>query len=738
MSSRKYYKNIDLIRVLACIAVFLYHLNILKGGFLAVCVFFVLSGYLSCVSSFKREKFSIISYYKNRFLKIYIPLICVVFITISIVSLLSSINWYNLKPETTSILLGYNNFWQLGANLDYFASHSSSPFVHLWYIAILLQFDLIFPFLYLILRKIGDKVHKMIPCVLTFGLSLIGVYYFFGTSLDKNIMVTYYSTFTRVFSLLFGLSLGFIHSYYDSLVLHKIKNSKFKNLIFYLYILILVFLFIFIDAQSKYFAASMILSTIIGCRLIDYATVINKNKYNILDKIVQILSKISYDIYLVQYPIIFLFQYVNLTFGVKIVIIFILTILFSIILYSARNFNGKFKILKSVIILIISFLVSFGLLKYIGSKDYTLEMKQLEEQLLLNQETIIKNQENYELKLKEEQEAWNAILNDLETGESKLKDAVTNLSIVGIGDSVMLGAVENLYEQFPNSYIDAAVSRTAWVAGGILNDLKNKNMLGEVIVINLGANGDCSDACKQEIIEQVENRKVFWINVTNDQDVGVNEDLLRLAAQYKNMHVIDWKSISENHPEFFIVDGIHLTNNGRKAYTKAIYDAIYDVYLEDYRKKQNEIINKHDELLKNKIVFFGNNILLNSFDKLASDFSDAKFNIKADFNYETLKTEIIKGLENESLTNRIVLAFDKTANINIKQYLEIIELCKDRKVYILGMTRESLNINLPNVNVINFYNKLQNNSNYLMVDKIHLTEQGNISLIETLKQTLNN
>ena len=57
-SSKKYYKNINLIRVIACLGVLLYHFNILKGGYLAVCIFFVLSGYLSCISAFKKEKFS--------------------------------------------------------------------------------------------------------------------------------------------------------------------------------------------------------------------------------------------------------------------------------------------------------------------------------------------------------------------------------------------------------------------------------------------------------------------------------------------------------------------------------------------------------------------------------------------------------------------------------------------------------------------------------------------------------
>ena len=70
MKVNNYYKKLDIIRVIACIAVLLYHLNILKGGFLAVCTFFVLTGYLSCKSAFSKEKFSLPKYYLNRLVHI--------------------------------------------------------------------------------------------------------------------------------------------------------------------------------------------------------------------------------------------------------------------------------------------------------------------------------------------------------------------------------------------------------------------------------------------------------------------------------------------------------------------------------------------------------------------------------------------------------------------------------------------------------------------------------------------
>ena len=38
-SNNKHFKYIDILRIFSCIMIFLYHLNMLKGGFLAVSIF---------------------------------------------------------------------------------------------------------------------------------------------------------------------------------------------------------------------------------------------------------------------------------------------------------------------------------------------------------------------------------------------------------------------------------------------------------------------------------------------------------------------------------------------------------------------------------------------------------------------------------------------------------------------------------------------------------------------------
>jgi len=732
-SSKKYYARIDIIRVLSCVSVFLYHLNWLKGGYLAVCTFFVLSGYLTCVSCFKKEKFSFKSYYINKFKHLYLPLVFVTFISVAIISLIPDINWFNLKPETTSVILGYNNFWQLSANLDYFARHISSPFMHLWYMGIILQFDLIFPFFFILFKKIGEKVSKYVSLSSVWIISVVFTIVFYFASISTNIMTVYYNTFTRIFSLFLGVALGFAHTYYKPVTFN---NSECLNKwIFYIYLSILLILFCGIAADSKYFAIAMILVSLITCRLIDYGTTKSTEKLSKCNRFIKSLSNVSYEIYLVQYPIIFLLSNLNIDNITKNVLIVFLVIVVSYILHYAVNFKNdkRYKKLKVGLFIIVLIVSMFGFSKYIVAEDHTQEMKDLEEKLQLNAQIMEEKQKEFLNNQKMEEEIWNNTLKDLENDEKELSNLVSKLSIVGIGDSVMLGAVNNLYKQFPNGYFDAQVSRTAWVANDILIKLKNKGMLSENVVINLGANGDCPNWCKQDIMKTIGKRKVFWINTNNDE--GINRTLENFAKDYDNLYIIDWMSISNGHRDYFIADNIHLTEKGRKVYTQTIYDEIYNVYLEEYNKKKEEILNSYEEKQKNRLTFFGNDILLNSYGYLKEDFKEAEFVIQSEFTYEFLMTEINNRIKNNTLTHKLVFMFDKSMTINEKDYIKLIELCGDKEIYILdsnGIMKNSY----ESVNVLKFYDEIKKNKSYLMPDNIHLTDEGNLALSSMLYEKI--
>ena len=87
---------------------------------------------------------------------------------------ITDINWLNLKPECISAICGYNNFWQLNANLDYFTKNVHSPLIHSWYISILMQFDLIFPITFFIFKKIDKNVNNNISTAPTWWSPFAG------------------------------------------------------------------------------------------------------------------------------------------------------------------------------------------------------------------------------------------------------------------------------------------------------------------------------------------------------------------------------------------------------------------------------------------------------------------------------------------------------------------------------------------------------------------------------------
>ena len=714
------YKYLDILRVFLCLFVLLYHLDIVKGGYLAVVVFFVISGYLSIISIY--GKFSIKDYYKKRFIKLYIPLFVVTFISIGIISLFNDVIWINIKKETLSIIFGYNNWWQIGVNSDYFARASSSPFTHLWYISILMQFDIIFPFIYLILEKCKKKVNKLIPILSTFVLSVLSFLVFFIFYKQGNITSAYYNSFARVNAILLGMLLGYIHRDYKPMFINDFKN-KYKKIIFSIYMLLLILMFIFISSDSKLFGISFLLSTLLSLRLLDYIYVI-KDKNN---KLLKYLASISYVVYLVQYPIIFLFDYSNLSNIVRILLIVLLVLISSILITYGLN-NKEKALFRKIMFIIILFLTGFGIIRYFVSDDPTIELEKLKEQLAENEKLMEEQQKEYEIRMLQQQEEINKQLEELATQEENIGEYVKNLQITFVGDSVMLGAVNNLGNMFKNSYSDAKVSRSVWAGITVLREVKAKGILGKVVVINLGANGDCSGNCKDTLMQTIpEDREVFWLTVTNDAEVHFNDNIKKFAEKYPNLHIIDWEAASKGHSEYFYADGLHLPGTGRAAYTETIYNALCDFYKDKLKVEKEEMLKKHEEDKIKGLEFYGNELLINLYPFIESNYKEAKINSNKDYKYSTLIKELKVNLND--IKENVLFAFDESISIKKEDYLEIVNLLSNRKVYVISLnsdlTKELNSLNKDNLIVLDFSNI---DNNYYALDRIHLSKEGNEEL----------
>ena len=174
-------KGLDMLKGIAIIGIFLYHLipSIFPGGFLGVPLFFVLSGYLMFTTStsyLNTETFPVMDYYKKRIRRIIPPLFIMVMLVCCAMTLMKSRQMIGIREQILSIFLGYNNWWQIEQDASYF-SHltNASPFTHLWFLGVEMQFYLLWPLLFFLYKKLCRHAGAKHACFLFALLAILFV-----------------------------------------------------------------------------------------------------------------------------------------------------------------------------------------------------------------------------------------------------------------------------------------------------------------------------------------------------------------------------------------------------------------------------------------------------------------------------------------------------------------------------------------------------------------------------------
>lgn len=213
-----YRPDIDGLRAVAILSVVLFHAfpTQLRGGFVGVDIFFVISGFLISTIIFRslqKNDFSFIEFYAHRIKRIFPALIVVL-------TACYTFGWFALLPDEFKQLgkhmaagAGFVQNLVLWKEAGYFDTASElKPLMHLWSLAIEEQFYLIYPILIWAAWRGGLNVMTVVIllALISFGLNVSWV--------EKEAVKTFFVPQTRFWELLAGSVLAYLQFFKRKLI----------------------------------------------------------------------------------------------------------------------------------------------------------------------------------------------------------------------------------------------------------------------------------------------------------------------------------------------------------------------------------------------------------------------------------------------------------------------------------------------------------------------------------------
>lgn len=615
-------QGIDILRGIACLLVAVYHYYQFRGTYIAVIVFFALSGYLTTESLLGKEV-SYWDYCKKKIEKLYPLLLFVISIAACGVYYLEKGFGEHFRYGAISSIFGLSNIYQSFSKISYFEGHSEIlPLIHTWALSLEIQFYLLFPLLFIVLQK-WKRTEKEIAEIFFLLANLSAISMFFQYIRGTDLSRIYYGTDTRVFSFFLAAALA---SYMKGKEIAKEK----KYFVFFLAGLGLLSILLFsfcLDYSSEwnylgalYLASIFISFTILACLKLGFL-----QKLSFVGKVLSYLGERGYSYYLWQYVLMIfaneIFKWTRISYHVSVGLQFLCLIVLSEISYHTiekRRWKSLWIGMFSLVVLLALFFApksqtqELDLMKEsvqkvvekVSVKQEELEKKNTESgkervqrqeiekvadnqlgrilagsqveqargEEVLRESPFLRREES--LQKQEEQEFLQAVEEE-QTLPPSLGQKSTE-PITFIGDSVMKMAEGEIQKQFPKAYVDAKVSRQFLQLPEILNHLQAQGKLHHRIVIHLGSNGPIREKSYQKVKEMLRGHEVYFMNavVAKSWERDVNALLAKETSKEEDFHLIDWYGYAKGKSQWFYKDATHPKPNGAKKYVEFILQEV--------------------------------------------------------------------------------------------------------------------------------------------------------------------
>ena len=615
-SAKSRVPGLDGIRALAVIGVLLYHGNIswMTGGFLGVDVFFVLSGFLVTLlllGEYERsQRIELRGFWTRRIRRLLPAQITMVVVVVVVTAIFYREDLLALRGQVIAALTATMNWYLLATNGSYFASFGRPPVLrHLWSLAIEMQFYVFWPVCFLaLMRRWKDDLARVALVILAVAFaSAILMAVLFRPGGDPS--GAYYNTFSRLTGLLLGATLALFWRP-NALARGRVKDkARLLDLIGLLsLVLIGAFFFTAHDASAAMYRGGFAVLAIGATGLVAAAshpnTVIG-GRYALGSSPLVAIGLRSYGVYLWHWPVYAVTRPgVDIAWspGPTLVLRLVITGVLTEACYRwvERPWHERRVSLRTILpsrertsslprpAMYASAVAVVALIGCSAALATAPKIQSETEKAVANGQAAVAsgNQGVGSFKITTSTPPPSTTATTVvppttaapgPTSTTAAPPTTTTIPVpagplprvTGVGDSVMLGAASGLYLRFPEHiFIDAKVSRQASTAPGIIQALKAERGLGDVVVVHLGTNGTFSESDMRAAAAAAAPAKIVFVtvHVARPWEAEVNDTLHRVVPTIPNAGIADWHTVAQNHPEWFVNDGVHMSAAGIAAY----------------------------------------------------------------------------------------------------------------------------------------------------------------------------
>ncbi len=592
MTARKHIAALDGIRAIAIVAVIIYHMNPsgLTGGFLGVDVFFVLSGYL--ITWILLDRYNNLGsidfkgFYLSRARRLLPAFFFLAFGVLVGVGLWAPDTIERFLQDLPWAATGTTNWWFIATGQDYFGQIGRPSLLqHTWSLAIEAQFYIIWP---IVISTFASRIHlSRVRWLALSGavfswMALLWVAHYSGASAVNANSHMYFGTDTHSSGLFIGAALAVAWKPRNFKARISVGAKRFLNAVSFGSLGVLLLTFIFVnELTGRFYLISFpivgIATGLLIASVIHPASILAKWLSN---SVVQWIGTRSYGLYLWHWIVIQVLRPgYDLNWATWQVVSLQLIILLSITEFSYRFIEMPVR--RGVIaqwvqsvrnqtlrtrrliasITAVSIALPLLLATAIGANAVVVSRRDP-----IGIGTVVN--------LTPSDSPTRVVQTDV--APTQVEETADPRKVWVYGDSVVVGASQGFKKGFDTAGVRAEVALQSWVVMKYLIKHGKKHGGKYDVIFNIGVNGQVKEIFLTRIFDALaEVDRVVIINASVPrvwQDPN-NELIAQVAARYPNVRIADWALASEDHPEYFISDGTHLTPAGVKAYVNCAQEA---------------------------------------------------------------------------------------------------------------------------------------------------------------------